>query len=62
MIDDSGYDIRLEVDGGVKVENIRQIAAAGADMFVAGSAIFNQPDYAAVIDAMRNELAMAANG
>lgn len=62
LIDDSGYDIRLEVDGGVKVENIRQIAAAGADMFVAGSAIFNQPDYAAVIDAMRNELAMAANG
>ncbi|KKM59626.1 ribulose-phosphate 3-epimerase [Yersinia pestis] len=62
LIDDSGYGIRLEVDGGVKVENIRQIAAAGADMFVAGSAIFNQPDYAAVIDAMRNELAMAANG
>ncbi|AHK19016.1 ribulose-phosphate 3-epimerase [Yersinia similis] len=62
LIDESGYDIRLEVDGGVKVENIRQIAAAGADMFVAGSAIFNQPDYAAVIDAMRNELAMAANG
>ncbi|WP_145476436.1 ribulose-phosphate 3-epimerase [Yersinia similis] len=62
LIDESGYDIRLEVDGGVKVKNIRQIAAAGADMFVAGSAIFNQPDYAAVIDAMRNELAMAANG
>ncbi|HDL8088657.1 TPA: ribulose-phosphate 3-epimerase [Yersinia enterocolitica] len=61
LIDDSGYDIRLEVDGGVKVDNIRAIAAAGADMFVAGSAIFNQPDYAAVIDAMRGELAMFAN-
>lgn len=62
LIDDSGYDIRLEVDGGVKVDNIRDIAAAGADMFVAGSAIFSQPDYAAVIDAMRSELAMSANG
>ncbi|CNH65479.1 ribulose-phosphate 3-epimerase [Yersinia pekkanenii] len=61
LIDDSGYDIRLEVDGGVKVDNIRQIAAAGADMFVAGSAIFNQPDYAAVIDAMRSELAVLAH-
>ncbi|CNG48564.1 ribulose-phosphate 3-epimerase [Yersinia massiliensis] len=61
LIDDSGYEIRLEVDGGVKVDNIRQIAAAGADMFVAGSAIFNQPDYAAVIDAMRSELAMSAH-
>ncbi|EKN3988852.1 ribulose-phosphate 3-epimerase [Yersinia enterocolitica] len=61
LIDDSGYDIRLEVDGGVKVDNIRDIAAAGANMFVAGSAIFNQPDYAAVIDAMRSELAMSAN-
>ncbi|CNI66512.1 ribulose-phosphate 3-epimerase [Yersinia rohdei] len=61
LIDDSGYDIRLEVDGGVKVDNIRQIAAAGADMFVAGSAIFNQPDYATVIDAMRSELAMSTN-
>ncbi|AKP33483.1 ribulose-phosphate 3-epimerase [Yersinia aleksiciae] len=61
LIDDSGYDIRLEVDGGVKVDNIRQIAAAGADMFVAGSAIFSQPDYAAVIDAMRSELAMSAH-
>lgn len=60
LIDDSGYDIRLEVDGGVKVDNIRSIAAAGADMFVAGSAIFNQPDYAAVIDAMRSELKMTA--
>ncbi|CNK56099.1 ribulose-phosphate 3-epimerase [Yersinia aldovae] len=61
LIDDSGYDIRLEVDGGVKVDNIRDIAAAGADMFVAGSAIFKQPDYAAVIDAMRSELAMSAH-
>ncbi|NRD75669.1 ribulose-phosphate 3-epimerase [Shewanella sp. VB17] len=57
LIDDSGYDIRLEVDGGVKVNNIAEIAAAGADMFVAGSAIFNQPDYQAVIDEMRTELA-----
>lgn len=57
LIDDSGYDIRLEVDGGVKVDNIAEIAEAGADMFVAGSAIFNQPDYKAVIDQMRQELA-----
>ena len=57
LIDDSGYDIRLEVDGGVKADNIAEIAAAGADMFVAGSAIFNQPDYKAVIDKMRAELA-----
>lgn len=57
LIDDSGYDIRLEVDGGVKVDNIRDIAAAGADMFVAGSAIFGQPDYKSVIDAMRRALA-----
>lgn len=56
-IDESGYDIRLEVDGGVKVDNIAEIAKAGADMFVAGSAIFNQPDYKAVVDAMRLELA-----
>ncbi len=54
--DESGYDIRLEVDGGVKVNNIAEIAAAGADTFVAGSAIFDQPDYKTVIDAMRNEL------
>ena len=51
-IDDSGYDIRLEIDGGVKVDNIREIKAAGADMFVAGSAIFSQPDHKAVIDEM----------
>ena len=56
-IDNSDYDIRLEVDGGVNVNNIREIAAAGADMFVAGSAIFNQPDYKVVIDQMRSELA-----
>ncbi|MDX1283007.1 ribulose-phosphate 3-epimerase [Shewanella colwelliana] len=56
-IDASGYDIRLEVDGGVKVDNIADIAAAGADMFVAGSAIFNQPDYKVVVDEMRAELA-----
>lgn len=55
-INESGRDIRLEVDGGVKVDNIRQIAEAGADMFVAGSAIFDQPDYAAVIARMRQEL------
>ncbi|MDB1122361.1 ribulose-phosphate 3-epimerase [Vibrio algarum] len=56
-IEASGRDIRLEIDGGVKVDNIREIAEAGADMFVAGSAIFNQPDYKAVIDEMRAELA-----
>jgi ribulose-phosphate 3-epimerase len=57
MIDESGRDIRLEIDGGVKVDNIKEIAEAGADMFVAGSAIFNQPDYKEVIDEMRAELA-----
>jgi ribulose-phosphate 3-epimerase len=57
MIDESGRDIRLEIDGGVKVHNIREIAEAGADMFVAGSAIFGQPDYKQVIDQMRTELA-----
>ena len=56
-IDLSGRDIRLEIDGGVKVDNIAEIAAAGADMFVAGSAIFNQPDYAQVITQMRDKLA-----
>ncbi|MFA9500787.1 ribulose-phosphate 3-epimerase [Mannheimia sp. E30BD] len=56
-IDESGYNIRLEVDGGVKVNNIAEIASAGADMFVAGSAIFDQPDYQAVIEQMRAELA-----
>lgn len=58
-IDASGRDIRLEIDGGVKVDNIRDIAVAGADMFVAGSAIFSQPDYAAVIAQMRAELELA---
>ena len=53
IIDDSGRDIRLEVDGGVKVDNIGELAALGADTFVAGSAIFNEADYKAVIDAMR---------
>lgn len=60
LIDESGYDIRLEVDGGVKVNNIAEIAAAGADTFVAGSAIFDQPDYKSVIDAMRKELEKVA--
>jgi len=58
-IDASGKEIRLEVDGGVKVDNIRRIAEAGADTFVAGSAIFNTTNYRATIDAMRNELAAA---
>lgn len=56
-IEKSGRNIRLEVDGGVKVDNIAEIAAAGADMFVAGSAIFNQPDYKVVVDQMRQQLA-----
>ena len=57
IIDASGRDIRLEIDGGVSVQNIAEIAAAGADTFVAGSAIFNSPDYRATISAMREELA-----
>lgn len=56
LIDQSGYDIRLEIDGGVNVNNIAEIAEAGADMFVAGSAIFNQPDYKHVIEQMREQL------
>ena len=60
-IDESGYDIRLEIDGGVKVDNIGEIYAAGADMFVAGSAIFNAPDYKTVIDDMRAEIAKAGS-
>ncbi|MDP8033550.1 ribulose-phosphate 3-epimerase [Pasteurella atlantica] len=56
MIDESGFDIRLEVDGGVKINNIAEIAKAGADMFVAGSAIFDQPNYKTVIDEMRQQL------
>jgi ribulose-phosphate 3-epimerase len=56
-IEQTGRDIRLEVDGGIKIDNIRRVADAGADTFVAGSAIFGKPDYKAVIDAMRAELA-----
>jgi ribulose-phosphate 3-epimerase len=55
-IDATGRDVRLEVDGGIKVDNIARVAAAGADTFVAGSAIFGQPDYAKVIAAMRGQL------
>jgi ribulose-phosphate 3-epimerase len=55
-IDASGRDIRLEVDGGIKGDNIARVASAGADTFVAGSAIFGKPDYKAVIDGMRNAL------
>ncbi len=57
IIDASGRDIRLEIDGGIKVDNIRRVADTGADTFVAGSAIFGQPNYKAVVDAMRAELA-----
>jgi ribulose-phosphate 3-epimerase len=59
LIDASGRDIRLEVDGGIKADNIRRVADAGADTFVAGSAIFGKPDYKAVIDAMRGELSQS---
>jgi ribulose-phosphate 3-epimerase len=59
LIDQSGRDIRLEVDGGIKATNIREVADAGADTFVAGSAIFTHKDYKAAIDAMRAELARA---
>ena len=57
IIDASGKDIRLEVDGGVKINNIREIAAAGADTFVAGSAIFNSDNYSEIITAMKSEIA-----
>jgi ribulose-phosphate 3-epimerase len=57
LIDATGRDIRLEVDGGIKIDNIRRAADAGADTFVAGSAIFGKPDYKGVISAMRAELA-----
>ncbi|MAV76612.1 MAG: ribulose-phosphate 3-epimerase [Actinobacteria bacterium TMED172] len=57
LIDSVAHDIRLEVDGGISVQNIAEVAAAGADTFVAGSAIFNQPDYRVVIEQMRAELA-----
>jgi len=60
LIDGSGRDIRLQVDGGIKVQNIQRVASAGADTFVAGSAIFGCADYQAVIDAMRYELRRAA--
>ena len=59
LIDDSGLEIRLEIDGGVKVDNIGEIAAAGADTFVAGSAIFGSEDYAATIAAMKDNIAKA---
>ena len=59
-VTDSGKNIRIEIDGGVKVDNIRAVAEAGADMFVAGSAIFNAPDYQQVINDMREELRQAA--
>lgn len=62
LIEKSGRDIRLEIDGGVKLDNIREIAQAGADTFVAGSAIFGAPDYTAVIKAMRRELAKISSG
>ena len=61
MIEASGREIRLEIDGGVKTDNIRRIAAAGADTFVAGSAIFGSDDYAATIVKMRAEIAAARN-
>ena len=57
LIDASGRDILLQVDGGVKTDNIAEIAQAGADTFVAGSAIFGKPDYAGIIAGMRRELA-----
>ena len=57
MIDASGREIMLEVDGGIKVDNIAEVASAGADTFVAGSAIFGKPDYKSTIDAMRQQLA-----
>ena len=59
MIEESGREIRLEIDGGVNVDNIREIAAAGADTFVAGSAIFGSDDYAATIAAMKSEIKQA---
>ena len=61
IIDESGRDIRLEIDGGVKIDNIGEIAAAGADTFVAGSAIFGADDYRTTIDAMRAEIAKAVS-
>lgn len=60
LIDDNGFDIRLEIDGGITVDNIGEIAAAGADTFVAGSAIFGSDDYAQTIAAMKAEIAKAS--
>lgn len=62
MIDALGQNIRLEIDGGVKIDNIGQIAAAGADTFVAGSAIFGSPDYSSTIERMRAEISSAVSG
>jgi ribulose-phosphate 3-epimerase len=59
MIDDKNLNTRLEIDGGVKTDNIRDIASAGADTFVAGSAIFNTDNYKSTIDTMRSEMALA---
>ena len=59
LIDSHGLATRLEIDGGVKIDNIKEIASAGADTFVAGSAIFNTENYKATIDEMRSELALA---
>jgi ribulose-phosphate 3-epimerase len=61
LIDDSGRDIRLEIDGGVKIDNIGAVAEAGADTFVSGSAIFSTQDYKATIEAMRAEIAKATS-
>jgi ribulose-phosphate 3-epimerase len=61
LIDSTGRDVRLEVDGGIKVDNIRRVADAGADTFVAGSAIFGKPDYQSTIDAMRAQLPRVAS-
>nr|VFK06896.1 MAG: ribulose-phosphate 3-epimerase [Candidatus Kentron sp. LPFa]VFK23055.1 MAG: ribulose-phosphate 3-epimerase [Candidatus Kentron sp. LPFa] len=60
LIDESGLDIRLEIDGGIKIDNIREAALAGADTFVSGTGIFGAPDYKGAIDTMRSELARAA--
>jgi len=61
IIDKSKYDIRLEIDGGVKINNIRKIAEAGADTFVAGSAIFGTDNYESTITMMREQIALANN-
>jgi ribulose-phosphate 3-epimerase len=62
MIDASGYPIELEVDGGIKVDNIRQAAEAGADVFVSGSGVYGSKDYGATISAMKKEIAAASAG